>query len=417
MSRKKTTTAYLDANKGGRGSLSPHEEENVKKILATGALFVLLASLVCSCSTTGGRGSSSGSSASSYSGGQYVLSGQNYSAVMPLDLTVNYLDPETDLPLSAVIQPEDIMTSPVLDIAALREIEDTSTIGAVSAVEAQASAKEEIERQISMGISTDTTLHEEEYGLSSGSLSADATKNSLEYVTSRYNFRNSIAEYVYCDGLIYEIITAPKAYTDFRLEPGEVLSGDIIISDPDNWFFSLGTSTESGNEVLHIVIRPRKVGLDATMMILTNYRTYYFRLGSFENYYMTGVRFSYPTNVKNIYEDYKEKYASNAAYSVDASKADYEYAIEIALPKKSTGIAWAPTAVYSTGTHTFIVFPTSILTSNVLPSLSVSSDGGKTEEIVYYRVNNNLWKVDFVLSSNQMFVLRTSTEQINIYHR
>lgn len=403
---------------GDQRSLSPFKEENLKSRLSIFLVVALCAAFICSCSTTGGRGgSTSGSSSSSYVGGQYVLSGQNYSAVMPLDLSVNYLDPNTDLPLGAVIQPEDIMTSPVLDIATLREMENYDGIKAVSAIEAQASAKEEIAQQLEQGIDVDTKLHEEEYGLSSGSLSADATKSSLEYVSSKYDFSNSIAEYVYCDGLIYELITAPKAYTDFRLEPGEVLTSDIIISDPDNWFFSLGTSTESGNEVLHIVIRPRKVGLDSTMMVLTNYRTYYFRLGSFENYYMTGVRFSYPTNIKNVYEEYKENYASNAAFSIDASKADYEYSLEIVLPKKSQSIAWAPTSVYSTGTHTFIVFPTSILTSTVLPSLSVSSDGGKTEEIVFYRVNNNLWKIDFVLSSNQMFVLKTSTEQINIFHR
>ena len=125
----------------------------------------------------------------------------------------------------------------------------------------------------------------------------NAEEKSLETITTSVDFSNTIVEYDFQDGKIYTIIATPDAVTDLRLQPTESISGSAAIGDPSRWQFEVSTSTENGQSVTHLFIRPSTAGLQTTMIIPTNYRTYYITLRSTENISMLGVRFRYPMSM------------------------------------------------------------------------------------------------------------------------
>ena len=193
-----------------------------------------------------------------------------------------------DIPLSAIIQPEDLVVSPVIDIASLQFLE-TPTQKVVSSTLEQEKRKNDIVSALNSGAeNVDTSLNEDSYGAAptqgtavqddvpstSGELARQATANAFQFIDSGTAYTESIAEYDWLEGRIYEIITSPSGITDFRLKPGEQIAGSPITNDNINWQFSMGTSVENGESVQHLFIRPLKVGLATSMIILTNQRTY-----------------------------------------------------------------------------------------------------------------------------------------------
>lgn len=335
----------------------------------------------------------------------------------------SYDDVAADIPLSAIIQPEDLVVSPVIDIESLRFLE-TPTQKVVSSTHEQEERKDEIVSLLEGGAEdVDTSLDEAGYGIdeadgqqvhtsprTSGDLAREATENAFQFIDSRTAYTESIAEYDYLEGRIYEIITSPSGITDFRLEPGETIAGSPITNDNVNWQFSMGASVEDGQSVQHLFIRPLKVGLDTSMIILTNQRTYYFRLASFEDSYMTAVRFRYPVKVGSGYfqqEDFEE-YISSAAggadYAFDISKADYNYVI-----RAKGRPSWEPVTVFSDQVKTYIQMPLAIGSSDELPSVYVERDG--EERLVNYRIFGNLYQIDTVITDDQTIVMKSGQNQ------
>ena len=343
-----------------------------------------------------------------------------YSRVQVIDVQGDrFRNLSEDVPMSAVIQPEDLTVSPVIDITTLREMEtEMDSVGkAQSSLLLQEERKEDIESELLAGNTlVDTTLDDSLYGkeegvATSGSLALDATAKAFQYIGSSTAFVESIAEYDYMEGRIYEVITSPKAITDFRLKPGEQINGNPITNDTANWQFSLGTSLENGEAVQHLFIRPLKVGLDTSMIILTNERTYYFRMASFENSYMTALRFRYPIQLEDgtfVSEDFTETAGSVDGYQFDISKANYHYTM-----KTKGRPAWEPVTIFSDDVKTYIQFPVSISNTDQLPSVYLRRDGEET--LVNYRYFGNLCQIDTVLTSDQRFILKSGQkEQVEI---
>ena len=359
------------------------------------ALMVLMVFAITSCASTS------------------AFKDTGYVQVIDVNGKPDLYDPDTDVPLSAVIQPEDLMVSPVIDITTLKAMEsETDNVTTKSSLLEQEKKKDSIESALEEGFVVDTTLNDLEYGKedgveTSGSLALKATEGAFEYIKSSSAYIESIAEYDYIPGRIYELITSPGAITDLRLQPGEQINGSPIVNDNVNWQFSLGSSLENGEAVQHLFIRPLKVGLDTSMIILTNQRTYYFRLASFENSYMTAVRFRYPVQLDNgtfVSEDYANGSSSTSGYVFDVSKADYGYVV-----KQKGRPAWEPVTVFSDDIKTYIQFPVSMSSSDQLPSVYLKRDGKET--LVNYRFFNNLCQIDTVLTDDQSFVLKSGQKE------
>lgn len=332
----------------------------------------------------------------------------------------DYLNSKSRVPLEAVIQPEDLTISPIIDIRTLKAETERQTGSVVSSTIEQDKKKTEISEAIKTDPKTDTTLNDLEYGTSSGRLALDATENAFKYITASTAFEGAIATYDYMEGRIYEIITSPKAITDFRLRPGESIAGQPIVSNSgSSWQFSMGTSIENGVTVQHLFIKPTTVGLDTSMILLTNERTYYFRVASFENSYMTALRFNYPVALDDgtftteefaQYINGENDYSSANAYKLDLTQAFYNYSI-----KKYKGRpSWTPQAVFSDNLKTYIQFPVTVTISDDLPSVYVLKNG--TESLVNFRmVSSNMYQLDTVITEGQTILLKSGEkEQVKI---
>lgn len=322
-------------------------------------------------------------------------------------------------PITAVIEPEDLITSPVIDIETLKADETAIQSGVKSSTLEQQTRKEEIQEAIKEDPLADTDLDDSLYGTSSGALASQATADSFTYITSTANFTGAIATYDYIEGHIYEIVTSPKAITDFRLKPGESITGSPIVNnDSTSWQFTMGTSVENGETIQHLFIKPTTVGLDTSMIVLTDQRTYYFRIASFANSYMTALRFNYPVDSGEGYflaEDYDEyvkdtsSISDESIYKLDLSTADYNYTI-----KKVRGTpVWMPQNVFSDNTKTYIQLPVSILSTDDLPSVYIVKNN--EESLVNYRIIGNIYQLDTVITSSQSILLKSGEkEQVKI---
>ena len=156
-----------------------------------------------------------------------------------------------NVPLSAIIQPENLTLSPVVDIATLKLI-DTETSNVASSAVKQADKKAEITEALANGEVVDTTLSDDYEEKTSGALALEATEKSFKFINTPTAFNNSIAVYDYIPNMIYEIITSPGKITDFTLRPDEQIAGTPIVNDTANWTFSMGTSLEDGKSVQHL---------------------------------------------------------------------------------------------------------------------------------------------------------------------
>lgn len=374
----------------------------MKGIIKVAALAVLTL-LLASCMST-----------------QDVKNGSNWTKIQVIDVSTNPYSTDTELPLTAVIQPEDLVTSPIIDITTLRLIESETTSVASSSLKNQEKTKNEIEQALSEGLVVNTTLRDDDSVISSGLLAKQATENAFEYISSSTAFSESMAVYDYIPNRIYEIITSPTGITDLRMQPGEEIAANAIANGADSWTFQTAYSVENGQSVQHLFIRPLKVGLDTSFILLTNLRTYYFRIASFETYYFTALKFRYPTEtpdgvyIAEGYETAQEAEKSSGStpgdYTIDLSNANYEYIIKVVKGKPS----WTPQLVVSSGYSTYIQFPVTVSNSDDLPSLYLVKNNEET--LINYRyVSSNLLKVDCVLTGNQYFVLKSSQkEQVKI---
>jgi type IV secretion system protein TrbG len=363
------------------------------------AVLCVCAFVLASCSTT--------EKVSSISDGVQIITVQDWTKA------------NSNPPVTAVIEPEDLVTSPVIDIATLKADESAVQSSVKSSTLEQEVRKEEIQDAIKEDPLANTDLDDTLYGTSSGALATQATKDSFTYITSTANFTGAIATYDYIEGNIYEIITSPKAITDFRLKPGESITGSPIVNnDSTSWQFTMGTSVENGETIQHLFIKPTTVGLDTSMIVLTDQRTYYFRIASFANSYMTALRFNYPVDsgegyfLAEDYSDYIKDTSSDsevAGYNLDLSKVDYGYTI-----KKVRGVpSWTPQNVFSDGTKTYIQLPVSVLATDELPSVYIQKNN--EEALVNYRIIGNIYQIDTVITDSQAILLKSGEkEQVKI---
>ena len=344
---------------------------------------------------------------------------KGYDTVQVIDVK-DWTKPSATVPLTAMIEPEDLVTSPIIDITTLKATDNARQSSVKSSTLEQETRKAEIQEAVKTNPLADTTLDDTQYGegTSSGAIASEATANAFTYITSSNAFTGAIAVYDWIEGNIYEIVTSPKAITDFRLKPGESITGAPIVNDGgSSWQFTMGTSVESGTTVQHLFIRPTTVGLDTSMIVLTDQRTYYFRVASFETSYMTALRFNYPVDtgkgyyVDEDFEDYivDPSVVNESAFSLDLSKVDYGYNIKQYKGKP----VWTPQNVFSDTTKTYIQLPVSVASSDELPSVYIIRGG--EEALVNYRIIGNLYQLDTVITKNQTILLKSGEkEQVKI---
>lgn len=207
---------------------------------------------------------------------------------------------------------------------------------------------------------------------------------------------NGAITYVYTTGQV-QIMCAVFQVCDIALQPGEQIN-NLNVGDPR--FNVEPAITGSGEtQTLHLLIKPLDVGLDTSLVVTTNRRTYHFRLRSSRTQFMPFVSFTYPEEAWSKWralrtqkqKEHRNKILPQTGESLD--HLDFNYEI--------TGSArWKPIRVYNNGRKTIIEMPET-LSQNEAPTLLIVREGnslwGEDDlQMVNYRLHGQRYIVDII---------------------
>jgi P-type conjugative transfer protein TrbG len=197
------------------------------------------------------------------------------------------------------------------------------------------------------------------------------------------------------------IICAPLRVCTIELEPGEKIMGEPEIGDSTRWEI-VPAASGTGDLVMPIlVIKPHAEGLDTNLVVTTDRRAYYLRLISKPSEYIARTAFTYKDDEDKLWQQYLQKQAERTAQEQakaiivplagdSLDRLNFNYDIVGGSP------SIRPIRVIDDGVKTYITMPDAAR-SRELPALVIESTnlkGEKGQEIVNYRVKDNVYIVD-----------------------
>ena len=197
------------------------------------------------------------------------------------------------------------------------------------------------------------------------------------------------------------IVCAVLQVCDVALQPGEQVNG-IQLGDAARWSVEPAISGAGPTETMHLIIKPLDVGLETSLAVHTNRRSYHMRLRSHRTEYMPLVAFTYPEDQQAKWDmaRLREQKAEQARQDNTIPQTgeylgnlNFEYSVD-------GSVAWKPTRVYNDGKKTIIEMPTAMSQTEAPTLLVVRKDGGLFSDaetvMVNYRVQSNRYIVDSV---------------------
>jgi type IV secretion system protein VirB9 len=192
-----------------------------------------------------------------------------------------------------------------------------------------------------------------------------------------------------------QILCAVLQVCDVVLQPGEQVN-NLEVGDP-RFIVEPAITGVGPTQRLHLLIKPKDVGMDTSLVVTTDRRTYHFRLRSSRKDFMPYVSFTYP-------EDAQAKWAAirikeERHREINTLVETGEYLGNLSFNYAISGCArWKPARVYNDGVKTIIEMPHAMNESEA-PALLVLRDNGglfrKAETVmVNYRVQGNRYIVD-----------------------
>jgi P-type conjugative transfer protein TrbG len=199
-------------------------------------------------------------------------------------------------------------------------------------------------------------------------------------------------KFIYGNGQT-QIVCAVLQVCDVALQPGEQVD-NVNVGDP-RFTVEPSISGDGKLQKLHLLIKPLDVGLDTSLVVTTDRRTYHFRLRSTRKQFMPFVSFIYP-------EDAQAKWAAIVKNHQDNTIAQTgEYLGNLSFAYKISGnTRWKPVRVYNDGVKTIIEMPAAMQQTEAPTLLVVRKDGGIFSDgqnvMVNYRLQGNRYIVDTV---------------------
>jgi P-type conjugative transfer protein TrbG len=222
------------------------------------------------------------------------------------------------------------------------------------------------------------------------------------------------------------IVCAVLQVTDVELQPGEIVN-ECKLGDTERWAVEPAVSGDA-TKTEHLIIKPKDIGLQTSLVVTTDHRTYHLELLSDAREYMHHVLFLYqdapvvaavPTaspkpaketpvkplaarSVKVALEESSRPSKRSAGKPsgkeavFDAKDVDDGYVIKGKAP-------WTPLSAYNDGKHTYIEMPKGMAKSEA-PALFVLKKGGplglgSQKTLVNYRVKPSGGKSWYVVDN------------------
>jgi type IV secretion system protein VirB9 len=214
--------------------------------------------------------------------------------------------------------------------------------------------------------------------------------------------------YDYNEDQVYEVYAQILRTTDINLEAGEIALDAPFISDSENWMLGAGVSKEGPRTIQHLYLKPKKAGLEATLIINTDRRVYHIMLKSYNTVFMPIVKWRYKTPPDKAgasggaaaafedgyggaapsgggkYEKASVSLSEEIEY-VDPRYLSFDYKVRYGIFKKPR---WLPRLVYDDGQKTYLVFNPVVLQTELPVVLENNRD------IINYRVSGDLIVID-----------------------
>jgi len=194
------------------------------------------------------------------------------------------------------------------------------------------------------------------------------------------------------------VVCAVLQVCDIELQAGEQVN-NLNVGD-SRFLVEPAISGSGPAEVLHLVVKPLDVGLNTSLIVTTNRRTYHIRLRSHRTDYMARVGFSYPGDVMakwdaiRVNEAKLKQERTLPGTTEDMRDLHFDYEVK-------GSAAWKPVRVYNDGVKTVIQMPAKMNQTEAPALLIVRKEGGwltgDDETItVNYRVHGDRYIVDNV---------------------
>jgi P-type conjugative transfer protein TrbG len=216
---------------------------------------------------------------------------------------------------------------------------------------------------------------------------------------TRRGYLNAVQVYPFADGALYQVYSAPGQVTDIALQEGEQLvgSGPVAAGDTVRWIIGDTESGTAAAKKVHILVKPTRPELITNLVINTDRRTYHLELRSTEKTYMASVSWIYPQDElialrrRNAWADA----VAPVETGLDINNLRFRYAIDGDDPP------WRPLRAFDDGKKVYIAFPRGIAQGE-MPPLFIIGPGGKTSELVNYRVRSSHMIVDRLFAAAEL---------------
>ena len=249
----------------------------------------------------------------------------------------------------------------------------------------------ETSKQVSLSPSEEVALQNYEHWKASGARSLQKSYTAADGTTVfTYNAQ------------IPSIVCALLQITDITLERGETINS-VNIGDSARWSVEPAVEGSGSNVIQHVLVKPLDIGIQTTMMIATDRRSYHLTLKSRNaKDYLPRVSFAYP---QEALAQFRRLSAQNAAQrerdsiKVDQDSGSKAYLGDLNFNYTIDGdVSWKPVRVFDDGQKTIIEMPRQMLYRNAPTLMILDKEGGwfsddKTS-VINYRLQGTRYVVD-----------------------
>jgi P-type conjugative transfer protein TrbG len=194
------------------------------------------------------------------------------------------------------------------------------------------------------------------------------------------------------------IVCAVLQVCDVELQAGEQVNS-IHLGDTARWTVEPAITGSGPAEVQHLIIKPMDVGLDTSLIVTTNRRTYHLRLRSHRTEFMPRVAFTYTEDALAKWDAINSREARQKQDRTMPQTGEYLGDLKFAYDVSGSA-SWKPIRVYNNGVKTIIQMPGAIAQTEAPTLLVVRKDGGLFRDdetvMVNYRVQGDRYIVDTV---------------------
>lgn len=191
------------------------------------------------------------------------------------------------------------------------------------------------------------------------------------------------------------IICAPFKVCNLQLQPGEKLMGDPAVGDTARW----SITPTFAHDTINVTFKPHDVGLETSMVITTDRRTYNIVAKSDRKQWMPKVAFYYPEQAQTKWAAIERQQAKAREQTILPGTHEYLGNLDFKYSIKGN-VSWKPIRVYNDGYKTVIQMPSTLHQKEAPALMVVTKKGGLFSDdqlaMVNYRLQHNRYIVDSV---------------------